>query len=191
MGGIVFFAEWNGGNPSAWYARLKCRVFKASNLERHFTSLHANMAQGFPQATELCKQKVNTLKHQSEKQTQFFQKFTKQSETITLTAYQVAWNIARAEKPYSEGEFVKTCLSDVILTPENDNLKYSLSHQQLSWHTVKQRILDINNLIGIQLCTDLEKCQDFSIALDGCCNIQDKPSWQYYSLYSLCQKTLK
>uniref|UniRef100_UPI00358ED13F SCAN domain-containing protein 3-like n=1 Tax=Myxine glutinosa TaxID=7769 RepID=UPI00358ED13F len=89
----------------------------------------------------------------------------------------LAWNIARAKKPYSEGEFVKTCLRDVIaiLTPENDSLKRSVSDLQLSRHTVEQRISDVNNSIETQLHTDLEKCRYFSIVLDESCDIQDKP----------------
>lgn len=140
MGGIVFFCG------TKWETLLldmtSLSHFKASNLERHSTSLHANITQEFPKGTELRKHKVNALKRQSEKQTQFFRKFTKHSETVTLASYLVAWNIARAKKPYSEGEFVKTCLRDVaILTPENDHLKRSvLSDLQLSRQTVEQNI---------------------------------------------------
>lgn len=121
--------------------------FKASNLQRHFSSLHANIDQEFPKGTELRKHELATLKSQAEKQIQFFQKFTKRSETITLASYQLAWNIARAKKPYNEGEFVKKCLSDVveILSPENDKLKRMVSDVQLSRHTVEHRISDINH----------------------------------------------
>ena len=58
-----------------------------------------------------------------------FQKFTKHSEAATLASYQIAWNIARAKKPYNVGDFVKKCISDVveILSPENNKLKKILS----------------------------------------------------------------
>uniref|UniRef100_UPI00358F209E general transcription factor II-I repeat domain-containing protein 2A-like n=1 Tax=Myxine glutinosa TaxID=7769 RepID=UPI00358F209E len=129
------------------------------------------------EGVELRKHKENALKRQSEKQTQFFRKLAKHSETVALASYQLAWNIARAKKPDSEGEFVQTCLRDVvaILTPENDSSKRSVSDLQLSRHTVEQRISDINNSIETQLHTDLEKCRYFSIALDESCDIQDKP----------------
>uniref|UniRef100_A0A8C9ZGS6 HAT C-terminal dimerisation domain-containing protein n=1 Tax=Sander lucioperca TaxID=283035 RepID=A0A8C9ZGS6_SANLU len=157
------------GTPTCLMCTEKVAVYKEYDIRRHYSTRHAE--------DELRKHKVNTLKRQSEKQTQLFRKFGKHSETVTLASYQVAWNIARAKKPYSEGDFVKTCLKDVIaiLAPENDNLKRSVSDLQLSRHTIEQRISDINNSIETQLHTDLEKCLYFSIALDESCDIQDKP----------------
>ena len=42
-----------------------------------------------------------------------------------LASYQLAWTIAKAKKPYDDGEFVRKCLSDAvdILSPENSKLK--------------------------------------------------------------------
>lgn len=121
---LFFFVERNG-KPFCLICQASLAHFKASNLQCHFSSLHANIDQEFPKGTELRKHKLVTLKSQAEKQTQLFQKFTKHSETVTLASYQLAWNIARAKKPYSEGEFVKKCLSDIveIVSPENDKLK--------------------------------------------------------------------
>ncbi|XP_061142170.1 uncharacterized protein LOC133159170 isoform X1 [Syngnathus typhle] len=54
-----------------------------------------------------------------------FSKKLRNTQTVTLGLFQLAWNIARAKKPYNEAEFVKKYLSDVIeiLSPENDKLK--------------------------------------------------------------------
>ena len=81
------------------------RHFKVSNLQRNFSSLHGNINLEFPKGTELRKNKLITLKSEAEKQKQFFQKFMKHSETVTLASYQMAWNIVRAKKPYNDGEF--------------------------------------------------------------------------------------
>ena len=173
---LYFFVERNG-KPFCLICQASLAHFKASNLQRHFSSLHANIDQEFPKGTELRKHKLVTLKSQAEKQIQFFQKFTKHSETVTLASYQLAWNIARAKKPYNEGEFVKKCLSDVveILSPENDKLKRMVSDVQLSRHTVEHRISDINTAIESQLHSELQACEYFSVALDESCDIQDKP----------------
>lgn len=103
---LYFFVEHNG-KPFCLICQMSLAHFKASNLQRHFSSLHANIDQEFPKLTELRKHELATLNSQAEKQVQFFQKFTKRSETITLASYQLAWNIAQAKKPYNEGEFVK------------------------------------------------------------------------------------
>lgn len=186
---LYFFVERNG-KPFCLICQTSLAHFKASNLQRHFSSLHANIDQEFPKGTELRKHELATLKSQPEKQIQFFQKFTKRSETITLASYQLAWNIARAKKPYNEGEFVKKCLSDVveILSPENDKLKRMVSDIQLSRHTVEHRISDINTAIESQLHSDLQACEYFSVALDESCDIQDKPQLAIFarSVFDLC-----
>ena len=173
---LYFFVERNG-KPFCLICQVSLAQFKASNLQRHFSSLHANFDQEFWKGTELPKHKLIALKRQAEKQTQMFQKTTTHSETLTLASYQLAWNIARAKKPYNEGEFVKKCLSDVvkILSPENDKLKLMVSDVQLSRHTVERRISDINTAIDSQLHSDLQECEYFSVALDESCDIQDKP----------------
>ncbi|XP_019215833.1 general transcription factor II-I repeat domain-containing protein 2 [Oreochromis niloticus] len=173
---LYFFVKRNG-KPFCLICQTSLAHFKASNLQHHFSSLHANIDQEFPKGTELRKHELATLKSQAEKQIQFFQKFTKRSETITLASYQLAWNIARAKKPYNEGEFVKKCLSDVveILSPENNKLKRMVSDVQLSHHTVEHRISYINTAIESQLHSDLQACEYFSVALDESCDIQDKP----------------
>ena len=101
-----------------------------------------------------------TLKSQAEKQIQVFQKFTKHSETVTLASYQVAWNIARAKKPYNVGKLVKTCLCGIveIWSSKNDTLKRMLSDVQMSCHTVKRRISDISIVIELQLHSDFQAC---------------------------------
>ena len=101
----------------------------------------------------------------------------KHSETVTLASYQMAWNIARAKTPYNEGKFDKKCLCDAveILSPENNKLKRMVADVQLSCHTVKHRISDINAVIESQLHSGLQVCEYFSVALDESCEIQDKP----------------
>lgn len=109
------------------------------------------------------------------------------SETVTLASYKIAWNIARAKKPNNEGEFVKTCLSDIIeiLSPENDELKQMVSDIKLSHNTVEHRISDINMAIDSQFQSDLKACEYFSIALDKCCDIQDKLQLVIFTHFTL------
>ncbi|MBN3279890.1 ZMYM6 protein, partial [Polyodon spathula] len=141
---------------------------KSGNLQRHFTTHHANIDQEFPKGTELCTHKLKTLKSQIQKKSQVFSEFTKHSQTVTLASYQVTWNIARAKKKtYCKGEFVKKFLADVIsiVSLEDDNLKRTISDLQLLRRTVEHRISDINDAIESQLYSELQKS----------CDVQDKP----------------
>ena len=152
---LYFFVERNG-KPFCLICQASLGHFKVLNLQRHFSSLHDNINREFPKGTELRKIKLITLKSEAEKQKQFFQKFIKYLETVTLASKQMALNISRAKKPYNDGEFVKKCLCDVveILSPENNKLKRMMSDVQLSRRTVEHRISDINKAIESQLHSD-------------------------------------
>ena len=154
---LDFFVERNG-KPFCLICEAPLEQFKALNLQHHFSSHHANMDREFSKGTELCKHKFITLKSQAEKHIHFFQKFIKQSETVTLASYQMASNIARAKKPYSEEEFVKKCLWDIVetLSPENNQLKRMISDVQMSRHTIERRISDINTDFQTQFHLDLQ-----------------------------------
>ncbi|XP_067420895.1 general transcription factor II-I repeat domain-containing protein 2-like [Emydura macquarii macquarii] len=172
---LYFFVERNG-KPLCLICQTSLAHFKSSNLQRHFNTHHANIDREFPKGAELRSHKLKTLKSQIEKQTQVFRKFAKHSQTVTYASYQVAWNIARAKKPYNGGEFVKKCLADVsILSPENDSLKRMVSDLQLSRHTIEHKISEINDSIESQLYSDFQKCKYLTIALDESCDVQDKP----------------
>ena len=89
----------------------------------------------------------------------------------------MAWHIARAKKPYNEGESVKKWLCGIveILSSESDKLKSTLSDIQLHRHTVERRISDINMAIESQLHSDFQACEYFSVTLDESYDIQNKP----------------
>ena len=107
MGDFIFFIERNG-KPFCLVCQGSLAHFKASNIQCHFSSLHASMDQDFPKGTDLRQHKLFTLKSQAEKkQIQLFQKFTKQSEIAMLASYQLAWNIARAKSHTMKGSLLK------------------------------------------------------------------------------------
>ena len=75
-----------------------------------------------------------------------------------------------------KGSSFKKCLCDIveIFSSENNKLKRILSDVQLSRHTVKRRIPDINMVNESQLQSDFQACRYFSVALGESCGIQDK-----------------
>ena len=86
---LYFSVELNS-KPFCLICQASLAHFKASNLQRHFRLLHANIDREFPKGTKFRKHKLITSKSQAEKQIEVFQKFTKHSETVTLASYQVA-----------------------------------------------------------------------------------------------------
>ena len=86
---LYFFVERHG-KPFFHICQASLGHFKVLNLQHHFSSLHGNINRKFPKRTELCKNKLITLKSDAEKQKQLFQKIMKHSETVTLASYQMA-----------------------------------------------------------------------------------------------------
>ncbi|CAM5099278.1 unnamed protein product [Eretmochelys imbricata] len=171
-----FFVEHNG-KAMCLLCQTCISQFKSSNLQRHFASSHAHMDQEVPQGAEHRTLKLKTLKKQTDVEAQFCTRFANQSQTVMLASYYVAWHIAWAKKPYSEGEVVKTCLTDVIsiLSPENENLQKKISGLQLSRHTIERRISNLNSDIKSQLHLQLQQCEYLIITLNESFHTQDKP----------------
>ena len=65
---LHFFVERNG-KPFCLICQVSLAQFKASNLQRHFSSLYANFDQEFRKGTELRKHKLIALKRHAEKHT--------------------------------------------------------------------------------------------------------------------------
>ena len=63
---LYSFVEHNG-KPFCLICQASLTHFKASNLQCHFSSLHANINHKFPKGTKLCKYRLITLKSQAEK----------------------------------------------------------------------------------------------------------------------------
>lgn len=83
---------------------------------------------------------------------------------FVFKSYKVACNIAYVEKPYSEGEFAKSCktvhkICDCQVYSQPWQWWFEVvcvGDKHLAWHTVEQRISDINNAIEEQLYMALE-----------------------------------
>ena len=47
--------------------------------------------------------------------------FTKEADVTTEASYAIAWNIARSKHPYSDGEFLKKNILQVVSTLDPSN----------------------------------------------------------------------
>ena len=80
-------------------------------------------------------------------------------------SYKVAYNVAKAGKPFAEGEFVKNCLIDVAecICP---SLVSKFEEIKLSRQTVSRRVQDLASDMYSQLIDRVKDFVAFSIALD-------------------------
>ncbi|XP_035229717.1 protein FAM200A-like [Stegodyphus dumicola] len=103
--------------------------------------------------------------------------FSNQANNVTEVSFVIAWNIARAKRPYGERKFIKKNLEDAlkVLDPNNEALHKVVSQIPISRHTTERRITAINTSLEYNLKNDLKNCIVFSLALDESTDTADLP----------------
>ena len=87
-------------------------VNKEYKIKRHYDSKHADGVHGKLKGCER-ELKVQQMKEQLKSRRLMFQKMQTVNEKIVRCSFFIAQRIAQTMKPYSEGDFVKKCLTDV------------------------------------------------------------------------------
>ena len=138
-------------------------VFKEYNIRRHFETKHGEQYAGLDM--EQRQLKANDLKKDLQHGQHMFARINRESEAATKASFIVAEEIAKASKPFREGEFVKDCLKKVtsVVCPEK---KQAFSNISLSRNTVANRIDDLASDVQSQLKTKAKEFVSFSLAAD-------------------------
>ncbi|KAK7881164.1 hypothetical protein WMY93_029573 [Mugilogobius chulae] len=145
-------------------------VFKEYNISRHFTTKHRNYAshQSVQERAATAERLTNNLQSQ---QNILVRQSTVQ-EASTKASYVLAYKIAKASKPFSEGEFMKECMVETasIVCPDN---KEKFERISLSRRTVTRRIEVIDEDLSEELNTKAKTFKYYSLALDESTDIKD------------------
>ncbi|KAE9521397.1 hypothetical protein AGLY_018219 [Aphis glycines] len=158
-----FFTEYNC-KPVCLICNEAVAVFKDFNLARHFNTKHSKTKYALMDDAE---KKINAenLKKTISTQRNVFIKQNTAQKASTLAGYVVAYKIAKNNKPYSEGEFVKDCMVSMskILCPEKIKEFESVS---LSRKTVTTRIDAIALNLSTQFRQRIANFKYFSVTMD-------------------------
>ncbi|XP_043437632.1 general transcription factor II-I repeat domain-containing protein 2-like isoform X1 [Prionailurus bengalensis] len=157
-----FFVEVKN-SPVCLICNQTLSVSKEYNLRRHY---EANHSKHFDRYTEEMRdEKLNELK----KGLHFLQHLSsntnKLSDAAVKCSYVISEKIARASKPFTDGEFIKDCLLSAaeILCPEQ---KPAFAHISLTGNTVAQRVKDMAENLQDKLREKVKSFVTFSIAVD-------------------------
>lgn len=87
-------------------------------------------------------------------------------------SYIIAWEIAKASKPFSEGAFVKTCMLQAaeLVCPEK---RQALANISLSRPTVTDRVEELSGDLKRQLKEKVKSFIAFSVALNESTDVTD------------------
>ena len=145
-------------------------VFKEYNISRHFATKHANYAS--KQSTEGRAATAQRLAANLQTQQNFFHRQTAIQESSTKASFLLAFKLAKASKPFSEGEFLKECMIETadLLCPESKGKFEKIS---LSRRTVTRRVELIDEDIVSELNKKAESFKLYSLALDESNDIKD------------------
>lgn len=195
-----FQSEWEddfaftdkGGKPICLICQATIANYKLSNLKRHYQTNHEAFGSRYPPQSELRKSKLAALKTEMRQQQTLLSAFSKEGSASTEASYAIAWNIARAKRSYSDGDFIKKNIEVIsILDPNNSKLRRQILQIPMSRHTTERRISDISADIEREMTTDLKNCVAFSLALDESTDIQDTPQLAVFVRYVASDVTVK
>lgn len=145
-------------------------VFKEYNIGRHFSSKHAGYASN--QSTQERAATAQRLVANLQAQQNVFVRQSTIQESSTKASFLLAFKLARASKPLSEGEFLKECMVETagLLCPESKNKFENIS---LSRRTVTRRVELIDEDLASELNKKAESFKLYSLALDESNDIKD------------------
>ncbi|XP_072239317.1 general transcription factor II-I repeat domain-containing protein 2-like [Leuresthes tenuis] len=158
------------GKPVCLICGANVAVIKEFNIRRHFETKHKDNLKDLD--SEQKKQKTEELKKNLAFQQTFFTRAKSQSEAAVKASFIVAEEIAKSARPFTEGEFLKSCMIKVfdVLCPDK---KQMLANVSLSRNTVTDRICEMATDLRAQLS---ERSKDFiaySLAVDESTDMTD------------------
>ena len=146
-------------------------VIKEFNIQRHFKTKHnsstyASLSEGERRS------KIESLSKQLQCQQNLFKQQDATTKSVTKASYMIAHKIAKSNKTFGEGEFVKDCLQLVanVLCPDKKKLFESVS---LSRRTITSRIEKITVNVTSQLMEKMKSFVSFSITMDESTDLSD------------------
>lgn len=120
-----FFVEVKG-IPTCLICRQRVSVTKEYNLRRHYETNHGNYDKYVDKIRE---DKVRSMKNQLNLQQKLFFNANKTSDAAVKCSYVISEKIARASKPFTDGEFIKSCILSAVdvICPEKKQAFQSIN----------------------------------------------------------------
>ncbi len=121
-----FFVEFNG-NATCLICKEKVAVLKEYNLKRHYSTKHGDQYDKYEEDER--KKTSHAVAERANVPAKPFPQAKKDADAAVEVSYVVSEMIAKAGKPFTEGQFIKDCMLKVadILCPEKKNMFNNLS----------------------------------------------------------------
>uniref|UniRef100_A0A3Q1CL84 DUF4371 domain-containing protein n=1 Tax=Amphiprion ocellaris TaxID=80972 RepID=A0A3Q1CL84_AMPOC len=133
----------------------------------------------YPPESDQRKQKIANMITSYKRSVSTISKSTSAQESATAASLQVSWNLAKAKKPFADGELMKSCavamVSEVLRHDEKQKktVVELLKQVPLSANTATQRVEVLAADCFSHLLTDSKKAEAISLAIDSSCDRTD------------------
>lgn len=167
---IDYFMVENKNTALCLICNETIAVLKEYNIRRHYDSRHACK---YSKLTgKLRSDKVHIMKKNLTSQRQIFTKRTQQNKSTLRASFQVVHILAKAGKPFTDGQLIKNCILKTVeeICPDKVSLFSAIS---LSPNTVARRTEDLGANIIRQFTYAASGFECFSIALDESTDVSD------------------
>uniref|UniRef100_A0A8C1S060 Uncharacterized protein n=1 Tax=Cyprinus carpio TaxID=7962 RepID=A0A8C1S060_CYPCA len=151
-----FLPDHHNSKPTCLLCMQTVAVCKADNMKRHFIALHSNFNCNYPEHSESRKQKVTQLVAVYKQSVAVMHKTTSIQENASAASLRVAWNLAKAKKPFTDKMVVEL-----------------LQKVPLSDSTATRRVETLAGNCLSNLLSDIKKAEVMSLAIDSSCDRTD------------------
>ena len=150
--------------------RSSVEVIKEFNLSQHYEAKHQDMLINLNTAQK--QQKAEELKKNPTYQQTLFTKAKSQNQAAVKASFIVAEEIAKSSRPFTEGEFLKSCMMKIcnILCPEKWQMFANVS---ISRNSSVDRVYEMATDLRVQMIERSKNFIAYFQAVDGSTNMKD------------------
>lgn len=143
---------------------------KISNLKRHNETKHKNIEKTYPQNSEVRTTKINALNSSYQAASRILVTSMTQQQKATEASLRVVRILGKHKKPFSDGEIIKECMTEVMDTlfegKQKEEIKCKIKQVPLSYSTASRRTEALAGDLVKQLCDGIKNAECISLAVD-------------------------
>lgn len=110
----LYFVIEQNGKPFCLLCNDVGTENRKYNIERHFNSRHNGINTKFPLLSDQRAKEIDRLKKNLRSERSIVKRFLSPNELLSFASYDIAFNLAKSGKPYTDGHFFKNLMCSTV-----------------------------------------------------------------------------